>query len=216
MKYKNLSKGFGLLGVILIIVVALIVGGGVYYSVKSTGQGNNPAMYSTATSTLGASSTTSAAVGSSNPMSLRGLLAIGKNVMCTFSQTTAQGQTSGTVYLSANMLRGDFSLVTASSGKAIDSHMVRQGNDVYFWSSAQANQGVKMNFEQITQNQSQSQVQAQSNAGVSLDAQTDYKCTDWAVDQSRFTLPTTVKFVDVSAMMNSQIKIPTPTSVPSY
>jgi hypothetical protein len=136
--------------------------------------------------------------------SLRSLLAIGKNTMCTFTSAHEGVTSSGTVYIGADgNMRGDFNSSTTAAGN-INSSMIMKDGISYVWSGAQ---GMKMNA-QVTPPTNTSTEQA-----VDLDAQVDYECNDWNRDDSKFTVPTSVNFIDLDAMMKAQSGTTMPSGV---
>ena len=122
---------------------------------------------------------------------------MGQNLSCTFSNSTAGQSSTGTVYISGTMMRGDFTSQIKSSTN-VQSHMIRSGDQIYVWSGAQ---GAKMAFAGLDASAS-----TQSNGSVNLDQKVNYKCTPWTVDNGQFTPPTNVKFIDLSAMMKGAVK----------
>ncbi|MDQ5954780.1 MAG: hypothetical protein QG583_708 [Patescibacteria group bacterium] len=131
--------------------------------------------------------------------SLRSLLALGKNTMCTFTSVVENSSSSGTVYIAADgSMSGDFTSQTSAG--TITSHMIMKGGTSYVWSGAQ---GAKMNVS-ATQNATASN----TNQSVDLDAQVDYDCKNWTRDDSKFTVPTNVNFIDIEAMMKGAGALP--------
>lgn len=123
--------------------------------------------------------------------SLKSLLGLGKNVNCTFTYPDA-GST-GTVYVSGQKMRGDFNMMV--EGKQMESHMIQDGTYAYSWTGSQ---GAKF---KIDQNLKASPVSGGQQQSVDLEKEVDYKCSPWSADNSKFTVPTDVKFVDMSEMM---------------
>lgn len=129
--------------------------------------------------------------------SIKGLLAAGKNAMCTFSYSDTQGETSGTIYVSGKKMNGDFTTKT-TDGKQMDNHMVQDDTYIYSWSSA-IPQGTKM---KIPSEEMASPSPASSGAkteGVDLNKNVDYKCSPWDADNSKFVPPSSVTFMDISS-----------------
>jgi len=130
--------------------------------------------------------------------SLADLLTSGKTTQCTFNVATSNGgSTNGTVYVSADKMRGDFT-ITTKDGKASQMNMIRAGDDYYMW-GGELPGGIKMTFdaESIKTN-------TQANQYVDLNTKTDYRCSDWTADNSKFTPPSNVKFTDLSSMMGKE------------
>ena len=127
--------------------------------------------------------------------SLVDLLASGQSTQCAFdvSQETG-GDTKGTIYISAGKMRGDFT-ITDKDGKESSMNMIRVDDQSYMWGGALPN-GIKMKLstEDLKTN-------TQANQYINLNTKTDYKCTPWVVDSSKFSVPTNIKFTDLSSMM---------------
>lgn len=191
---KNINRGIAPILVLIYIVVAVVVGGGAYYAVtkdtpkieEKDGPNEN----------------------SSTNTSLKALLNRGGNYICTFSSVVSNSESTGTVYISGTNMRGDFSSKTSVG--VIASHMIRKGDSMYVWSDASATQGVMMTMTDFYKPQANAQTQGSVNA----DANLDYKCENWSVDQSKFTLPSAVNFVDIQAMMKGQL--PSGIQIPKY
>src|SRR3989344_1133612 len=120
--------------------------------------------------------------------SIKNLLAAGKNQTCTIKYPTGEQMGEGTVYVSGNNLRGDFTMTFEE--KTIDSHMIQDETYMYSWSSLSP-QGVKMKIAELEK------VQASPTAeSVDLDQEVDVNCSSWSVDSSKFTPPVNVNFVE--------------------
>jgi hypothetical protein len=129
--------------------------------------------------------------------SLRGLMSMSSPQECTFSDTEANGSTSGTVFVANGKMRGDFS--TTASGQTTLSHMIVMNDTSYVWTDSMA-QGMKMSFSSMESN-----AQAQQNQSVDVNKNVNYSCKSWAPDDGRFQLPGNIQFTDMSAMMNAQV-----------
>lgn len=193
MKKHNLNRGFGPLVIIIVVAAVLAVGGGTYYTSKSKKERVD------SQNELGTQSDNKATIDASIKVgTLRSLLSLGQDVVCTFSGSEATGNVSGTMFISGEMMRGDF------TAEGTESHMIRQGNDTFVWSG---NQGAKMNFSQTSTNSSGAQ------SSVNLDQEVNYKCDNWSKDSSKFDAPSNVNFIDLNTMMNGQLNLPTQVDV---
>ncbi len=199
MNRQNYKRGLGSLQILGVVVVIIILGLVVYYA-------TNHSSPSGVTNTDSSTSTNVSVKGTSSSGSIRDLLALGKNLMCTIDESSATSTVTGTMYISGNMMSGEFTSSSKGSLGMI-SHMIRNGDTVYAWS---ASQGAKMTFTNLTG------TSAQSKSSVNLDQKVGYKCSDWSVDNSKFAVPTNVKFTDVSAMMNNQINTKGNAGAPVY
>jgi hypothetical protein len=201
MKNKNSQAGFAPL-LIIAIVAILAIGGGAYVVTKNKSSVEVPEerrgdiQYE---DRVGADVKADAEANLSINAkgSLRSLLGLGKNVMCTYGGNGEDGTYSGTVYItSSGDMRGDFE--ARSYDGITNSHMIVKGSTAYSWSG---NQGVKMNVK------ADASASAQAKSSVDLDSQVDYKCEDWTKDDSKFALPGSVNFLDIEAMMKGGVKL---------
>lgn len=129
---------------------------------------------------------------SGGPMSMKDLLTSGASQKCTFTNSDAQSNSSGIVYITQGHMRGDFTSV--ASGKTTQSHMITDGQTSYVWTDQMA-QGFKMSFT------STSTSSGGSNS-VNPDEKVNYACNPWSVDQGEFTLPANITFSDMGALIN--------------
>ncbi len=135
--------------------------------------------------------------------SWKSILADGKSVKCTYTQTVASGTQNGTMYIANGHMRGDIMMSTASSGN-YTMHMLNDGQWNYTWGGPIGeSQGVKMKM------MSETNVHTQANAqqGVDLNEQLDVNCSPWSEDSSEFVVPADIQFRDLSAgtMMNVNV-----------
>lgn len=126
---------------------------------------------------------------------LSGLLAMGKNTECTFSYEVNGVNSQGTIYISGNKMRGDFS--TTIKGSAQESSMINDGEYTYFWGSAMP-QGVKMKVSA-----DQAKATDETKKYYDPDRTVDYDCKTWTVKEVYFIPPTNVTFSDLSKMMEA-------------
>jgi hypothetical protein len=200
---KKLQGGFAPLLIIAIIAI-LAVGGGAYVvtknkEVKKAELEDNVETQANANADANANANANLGVNANAKGSLRSLLALGKNTMCTFTSVVENSSSSGTVYIAADgSMSGDFTSQTTAG--TVNSHMIMKGGTSYVWSGAQ---GAKMNVS-ATQNATASN----TNQSVDLDAQVDYDCKNWTRDDSKFTVPTNVNFIDIEAMMKGAGALP--------
>ncbi len=186
-KINNQESGFAPI-IIIAIIAVLAVGGGAYVVSK-----NKEKKEVELQDNMNAEVNTEAEVNINTKGSIRALLALGKNTMCTFTSTAGGVNSSGTTYIGSNGdMSGNFSSTTSSG--TVASHMVMKDGMSYAWSG---NQGVKMNVAEMNANSATTS----NGQSVNLDSQVDYKCEPWVRDESKFALPTSVTFMDLSAMM---------------
>lgn len=177
----------GIKTIILAIVALAVVGGGAYYVVNK----NNEDQQSSNSQASGQED--------SGANTINGLLAQNKNVTCTFNTTDGSGnQTSGTVYVAGERMRGDFAY--AASGEAEQkSNVLRDSEYNYFWQEG-ADTGFK---SKITDTEAIDSKEGENTQGqtVDQDAEYNFECSDWSVDESMFNPPSEVEFTDYSAQV---------------
>ena len=201
MKNKNFQGGFAPFLIIAIIAI-LAVGGGAY-AVKKNREAkvnveDDVETQANVNADLNANENANLGVNAKAKGSFRSLVAMGRNTQCTFTSLQQDVTSSGTVYItSSGNMRGDFT-TQMSSGTQTSSMILKDGYS-YVWTG---NQGAKISVASLDDKTS---ADAQAQQSVDLDAQVDYDCKDWSVDQSKFTLPSGVNFVDIEAMLKGQL-----------
>lgn len=137
--------------------------------------------------------------------SISELLAQNQNLMCTYSGTDEQGNAnSGLVYLSDGRMSGNFSL-RAPGEDAIASRLINDGQHQYSWLEGE-DEGVKISLEQIDV-QSNGDTQSQEPASsVDQDQDYNFQCEEWSVDESRFSPPGDIDFVDFSQQIEEALQ----------
>ncbi|MCR4324336.1 MAG: hypothetical protein NUV69_01465 [Candidatus Curtissbacteria bacterium] len=112
----------------------------------------------------------------------------GKNQTCTVKYP---GQsTEGTIYVSGNKVRGDFTM-TDPNGTEMHSSMINDSEYTYTWTPVMG-QGVKIKNSAATE-QTQDQ-----NQDFDVNKEVDMKCSSWSPDNSKFTPPSDVQFMDLT------------------
>lgn len=129
------------------------------------------------------------------------LLSSGRTLTCTFSSEDEAGETSGTVYVAGERVRGTFEVAT-NTGEAFTSEMIRDGDYAYIWSSEQT-QGTKMKLEEYEGDAMEADVDTpSSDQPFDFDNEAvDYQCRPWVANNSMFTPPSDIEFVDLSMQM---------------
>lgn len=121
---------------------------------------------------------------------LADIFKLGQNVTCTYSSPDG----SGTVYLSGERFRADFSTPDGTTGSVI-----RDNDYTYVWNSGTPD-GFKMknsseSFEgDIEENETAKQM-------FNPEQNVNYECNPWTVDSSIFQPPTDRQFVNLEAQM---------------
>lgn len=169
-----------IIGLVLAIVV---LGGGAWY--VSSHKGAAPA-----------EEAGQAEQGTSEKGTLGALLALGGSLTCNVTMPTAGGESTGVVYISNGQVRSD--VVAAVGDKQMAAHMIKNGDYLYSWTDAYP-QGVKIKMTATT---------ATSGQGYDPNQEVQYSCMPWVPDASKFEVPTTVTFMDVSAMKGPGAAVP--------
>ncbi len=166
------------IGIVVAVVVAAAAAGGWYfYTHKTTGN--------------------SLMAGQSSHGTLKDLMMLGTS-KCTVSNAVVNSESTGTVYIGNGKMRGDFTTTTVSPAMTIESHMISDGEFMYTWSSAMP-QGVKIAVSAANMT---GQPNAPKNDQVEMyNADVNYSCDTWSVEESKFEAPKDVTFVDISTMM---------------
>jgi hypothetical protein len=121
----------------------------------------------------------------------------GENQMCTFEAGGDEGVTTGTVYVSGDSARGEFT-TTISNDESYETYMIRNDDTFYMWGDSFPT-GMKMVMSvdewanQIIDDTEESSV----NSAIDPNAEVDFKCSSWTVDRSLFEAPTDVKFMTI-------------------
>ena len=126
--------------------------------------------------------------GTAEKGTLGALLALGGSLTCNVTMPTAGGESTGVIYISNGQVRSD--VTAAVGGKQIAAHMIKNGDYFYSWTDAYP-QGVKVKITATS---------GSTNEAYDPNQEVQYSCGAWIPDASKFEVPTTVTFMDVSAM----------------
>lgn len=136
--------------------------------------------------------------------SLNSLLALTKSLECTieYSASSAEKAISGSYFVSAGKMRGDF-IIPSESGDIVSS-MIMANDMLYSWSKIDGQSyGMKMT---INENQEiKNEVNTpDSHEAVPLEAEVNYNCKPWLiVDASIFEPPADVLFKEYDTAVKS-------------
>lgn len=154
----------------------------------------------------------------SQSSSIRDLLASGKSQKCTvsLSETNEKGiktDTQGTVYISGKNMAEDIAVTSTDKAMPnVNMRMISDGTYMYTWNTESKAQGMKIKMTEPTEDSADKT--KPTNTGVNLDEKVNMKCSVWAVDNSKFIVPTDVKFADLSEMMKNIPTVPTGVKIP--
>ncbi len=131
--------------------------------------------------------------------SLRVLLASGKNVTCEFSRPADEDGNAqeGTVYVSGDHVRGDFTITTKKEG-AQSASMIQDGEWMYAWGGGFADEGEGYKVRVSETTGTSNEVMEFKKDTFDVDSETEYTCTSWKKDESKFVPPSDVKFKEFS------------------
>lgn len=176
-----------------IIGGVIVIGGGAYLLLN----GSNDTSESISDTGAGSMESVSEAVIAEDgdvPESFNGtmaqLLALGKNITCEFTQNDDEMQGIGTVYISGDRMRGDFKMMFKQGDSSMEASMIQKDGIGYAWGNSPFGPfSTKVNIEEDDG----------KDQPVDFDEELDYSCKKWRVDNSKFNLPTGVKFDDINA-----------------
>ena len=187
--------------VLLAIVGLLVLGVGGYFVVSRNSGNSAPS-----TSNQGTTQPASPA------NLLKNLLTGGVSQSCTFSNTKDGATSDGVIYVASGKVRGDFNSV--SGGKTTKTHMVVDGKTSYIWMDGQAT-GFKTTFDTSTTASPSGSASGGTSGSFDANANLNYNCKPWIVDNSMFSVPTNVQFMGLDSMMKATPNIPAvPTTIP--
>lgn len=118
----------------------------------------------------------------------------GGSYKCEVKQSVSDMENSGTVYLSGNKMRGEFS--TIAEGKTMDTLFIMRDGYSYTWSSTLPNMGFKMKVMSNTDT-TNTNIDTSGNYSWNTEQIGDYNCEAWSADESMFTLPANITFQEL-------------------
>jgi hypothetical protein len=155
----------------------------------------------------------------STSFSLRDLVGMGKDQTCTFDVTSSDGSsvttsTSGTVYVSGSNLAENLQIVSSDKNEAVQNlNIISDGTYIYTYGNAEKLPGMKFKITALpTGTTSATTTQTQ---GTDMNKKINMKCSPWTVDAAKFTLPTNIKFTDLTAFMQKVQAAVTPSATPT-
>lgn len=142
------------------------------------------------------------------------LLSLGKNLRCDFSAKNEEFEITGISYVAGEKMRTDMTYISEkieeSTGmKNYSSSMISDGEYTYMWSDL-TEQGFKtqMGLDDAKEMAENSQELADKYENFpNTDIDYDYDCDPWIVDDSKFTPPTDIEFIDFQAQLEGMKQI---------
>lgn len=138
-------------------------------------------------------------------LNLRELLAMGKNQKCTFSisetdENNTRNSTTGTLYISGNKIAEDVQVVSSDTQiGTVNLKVVSDGAYMYSWSPNNQDSGMKFKITETAD--SAGSDQTNKGQGLDMDEKMALSCSNWIVDNSKFSIPSDVRFTDLNQMM---------------
>lgn len=177
-----------------VIVMVILIGGG-YYALNSDvelEELNN------------SKEQTSDSVEENNPNSTQGkkmafsqFLKQGGSYKCEVNQYIGgdyENVTKGITYVSDGMIRGEYNSKTQNI--SVDSTVIVRDGYTYSWTSMAPTMGFKAKV--VTDGQTNTNTGTSGNYSWNADQIGDYSCEPWAVDISKFTVPTNINFQELN------------------
>lgn len=160
--------------IIGIIAAIVIVGLGAWYFTQNNNSGEvqNDSMMANDQTELAIENT-----------SLKELMTRGQDIQCSWEDTT--DQSSGTIYVSKDKARGDFTVIDENQTKI--GHMILVSNTSHIWMDGDS-RGFKVSLQNNTE------ADTSSSQGVDPNKDYNYSCSSWEADNSLFELPADVNF----------------------
>jgi hypothetical protein len=121
------------------------------------------------------------------------ILGLNQDVMCEFEYADEANTSNGTVYIAdlAERMRGDFNVENSAAGP-MEAHVIRDGGYNYLWGSF-SEDGIKVKVSE-----EEKDVLFSDNDQVDIDENTTFTCVTWSADESKFSLPEGVNFVELA------------------
>ncbi len=138
-------------------------------------------------------------------------------MICTYSFADEDNnfQVKSTTFISGkNFAQESETTNPADKTKTTKTNMISDGDFVYTWSTDQKGSGMKIKIEEPKTENSETPKTDVASTKESMDTEYDMQCSPWSVDKTKFTLPTDVKFTDLSELMKSIPTIPALPSLP--
>ncbi len=139
----------------------------------------------------------------SRQLTLKDFFVLGDDYRCVFAHDDGTNRSSGTAYLAegGDRLRVDFDIERSAAGP-MKGHVLRADGYNYVWGSFYE-QGIKMVVTEENKDELFS-----GDGEAAIDEDTKFDCVPWMKDDSQFTVPADVEFVDFSAAASGQMNAP--------
>ena len=134
--------------------------------------------------------------------SMRDLMMRGESMECSFTFTDADGASGeGTSFFDGERVRMD--TMVQFDGQTYNASNIIRSNEMYAWGTMpQGEFAIVMPLEDGMEDEEF----MDEEAPVGVDEEVDYDCQPWSVDNSVFTPPQDVEFMDMSEMMQGMMQ----------
>jgi hypothetical protein len=130
--------------------------------------------------------------------SLEDLIKLGKNYRCVMVAKAGDDLISGTNYVASDKVRSDYEL--AYGDQTWHSHSIVTKEWMYSWIEEMPGQATKIKIADMDKYKSESAEEFQG--AENYEADYDYQCYSWKLDQSKFDPPTDINFIDMTELIN--------------
>lgn len=124
--------------------------------------------------------------------SLKDLITRGGNYKCEFTHSSDVADSSGTIFIAGEKIRGNFVSLAKPANAKVESYMITDGGFSYVWSSMMP-MGMKIKIDM----QNLPEVQNPTAGSFDYNQNLDYSCEPWTIDESVFTVPQDIKFTEL-------------------
>lgn len=127
--------------------------------------------------------------------------------VCTVNQSVGGTESDGTVYISGSnnlrKIKGEFT--STVQGMTINTNFVMKDGFSYTWSSAAPTMGFKVKVAEV----STSNPNASTAGSYVFNSNQigSYDCQEWSTEESKFALPSNIKFMEVPQVSSPQTSV---------
>lgn len=122
----------------------------------------------------------------------------GSPTICVFDNKTGLVPRTGTIYVSGNNIRTDYTVTNGKTGNS-NGHLVSNGEYFYIWT--EQNTGFKLQISAFPGQSATTSAENLLRAYTSMDTNSEIKCLPWETDMSVYKLPANVDFKDLTKTM---------------
>ncbi len=171
---------------VIVLLLVIVAGGYMYVSRNNTTISPEKEAYKSDKEKINTE-----VVPSGKKMAFASFVKQGGSYQCTVHQYVNDTDTVGDVYLDNGKIRGEFK--TTYNGMNIDTSFIVRDGYTYTWTSAMPTMGFKA---PVVDSETTGSADTSGTYSWNNDQIGDYDCKAWAADQSKFAIPTSVKFTE--------------------